>query len=82
MTFNCNLESAGLSNDFILPLNDVKNRPKFNENPFRGEGNIEQTRNARLKLDILECGLDLESAWLSHEFCTPSYCDEHFTKVK
>ena len=40
--------------------------PKFRENPPRGKGDIERTRNSRLKSMTLNCDLDLESALLSY----------------
>ena len=33
---------------------------KFNENHFRGKGDMERTRNARLTLMTFGCELDLE----------------------
>ena len=54
--------------------------PKFNENPFRGKGDIEQTQNSRV--NPLNCDLDRESGQPSHGFCTLSYRDEHLTKVE
>ena len=30
----------------------------------------------------LKCDIDLESALLSHEVCTLSHCEDHFSEVK
>ena len=54
---------------------------KFKENPSMGIGNMERTRNSRLKTMILTCDLDLELAWLTYGFCTLTYWGEHLTKV-
>ena len=35
---------------------------KFNENPSRGKGDMDQTQNYRLKLVTFNCDLALESA--------------------
>ena len=35
---------------------------QFNENPSRGKGDKEPTRNLRLKFVTFSCNLDLESA--------------------
>ena len=53
-------------------LTEVSILPMFNENLSKGSGDMEQTRNARLKHKTFNCDLDLGSAWLSYEFCTPS----------
>ena len=45
---------------------------KFDENLFKGLGDMERTRNARLKHVTFNCDFDLGSAWLSYGFCTPS----------
>ena len=34
---------------------------------------IERTQNSRLNFMTSSCDFDLESALLSHEFCTPSH---------
>ena len=39
--------------------------PKFNEDPPRDKGDIEQAPNSRLKLVTFNFDLALESAWLS-----------------
>ena len=39
--------------------------PKFKENPSRGIGNMERTRNSRLKPMTLTCDLHLELTWLT-----------------
>ena len=69
MTFNCDLdlESAWLSYGFCTSsLSEANIQPKFNENPSRGKGGMEWTRNSRLKLLTFNCDFDLESAWLSN----------------
>ena len=38
---------------------------KFNENPSRGKGELERTRNSKLKLVTFNCDLDLE-LWILH----------------
>ena len=43
---------------------------------------MEQTRNARVKVVNFHCGIDLESAWLSYKFCTPSHKDDHLTEFQ
>ena len=58
--------------DSAQRFTEVKIFPKFNENLSKGSEDMEQTRNARLKLVILNCALDLGSAWLGYNFCTPS----------
>ena len=45
-------------------LTEANILPKLNENSCRDKGDKDQTRNSRLKLVILNCDLDLESAWL------------------
>ena len=40
---------------------EVNIRPKFRENPPRGKGNTERTRNSMLELVNFNCDLDLES---------------------
>ena len=47
--------------------------PKLKENPSRGKGDIEWTRNSGLKLATLNCDLVLESPCLSYRFCTLSH---------
>ena len=47
--------------------------PKLKENPSRGKGDIEWTRNSGLKLATLNCDLVLESPRLSYGFCTSSH---------
>ena len=42
------------------------------KNPFRGREDIKLIRNARFKPVTFDCGLDLESVWLSYGFCIPS----------
>ena len=42
-------------------LSEVNIRPRFRENPSRGKGNTERTRNSRLKLVNFNCDLDLET---------------------
>ena len=46
---------------------------KLKENPSRGKGDIECTRNSGLKLATLNCDLILKSPWLSYGFCTSSH---------
>ena len=75
MTFSCGLDlkSAWLSyNKFCIAFYVVNILPKFNKNLMKGSEDMEQTRNARLKLVTLNCDLDLGSAWLSYKFRTPS----------
>ena len=43
----------------------------FKENPIRGKGDMEQSKNAKLKLVTFKCDLDLGSACLSYGFRTP-----------
>ena len=47
--------------------------PKLKENPSRGKGDIEWTRNSGLKLATLNCDLVLESPRLSYGLCTSSH---------
>ena len=53
-------------------LIEVNILPKFNENLSKDSRDMEQTQNSRLKHVAFNCDLDLGSAWLSYEFCTPS----------
>ena len=53
----------------------------FNENCLKDLGDMERTRNARLKHVILNCDLDLRSVWLSSKSCTPSLLGEHCITV-
>ena len=46
---------------------------KLKENPSKGKGDIEWTRNSGLKLATLNCDLVLKSPWLSYGFCTLSH---------
>ena len=62
-------------------LTKVSIWPKFKENPSTGIGDTERTQNSRLKPVTLNCDLDILSAWLSYEFCTPSHWGKHMTKV-
>ena len=55
----------------IFPLVDIW--PKFRQNPIRGKGDTERTRNSRLKHMAFNCDLDLKSAWLSYWFYTSSH---------
>ena len=54
---------------------------KFKENLFKGEGDVERTRNARLKHVTFSCDLGFESAWLNYVFCTPPLCGDNSTKL-
>ena len=70
VTLNCDLDlvSAWLSYEFSTSSHWANIWPKFKENPSRGIGDMERTRNSRLKPMTMTC--DLELAWLTCGFCT------------
>ena len=49
---------------------------KYHENGSKGSGDMERTRNSRVK----SFDLDLESRQLGHLLCTPSYLEEHMSE--
>ena len=59
MTFNCDLDlkSAGLSYGSAHCPTEVNIRTKFRENPPKGKGDTERTKNSRLKPVTLNCDL-------------------------
>ena len=45
---------------------------KFNENRLKGSGDMERTRNSRVRKPLtLTCDLDLQSKKMGHVPCTP-----------
>ena len=74
ITLNCDLVSLhGWAMDSAHHFTEANIWPKLKENPSRGKGDIEWTRNSGLKLATLNCDLVLQSPWLSYGFCTLSY---------
>ena len=78
-TLTLSLHSWNIS--FAYRLNEMNIWLKFNENPSRHKGDMEQTGNQRLKLVIFNCDLDFELAWLSYGFCTSSHWDNTFNQI-
>ena len=56
--------------DSAFRVSEVEICFKFNENPFKGKGDMERTRNARLEHFTFDCDLYLESALFSYGFLT------------
>ena len=83
VTLNCDLELCrhGWVMSSAHHLTEANIWPKFKENPSRGIGDMERTRNSRLKPMTLTCDLDLELAWLTYGFCTLIHWGEHLTKA-
>ena len=74
VTLNCDLVSLhGWAIGSAHHFTEANIWPKLKENPSRGKGDIEWTRNSGLKLATLNCDLVLESPWLSYGFCTSSH---------
>ena len=74
VTLNCDLVSLhGWAMGSAHHFTEANIWPKLKENPSRGKGDIEWTRNSGLKFATLNCDLVLESPWLSYGFCTSSH---------
>ena len=64
-------------------LHIISLRRTFDQNLmkiFSGVKEIWSGQTIRLKLVTFNCDLDLESVWLSNEFCTSSHWGKHLTK--
>ena len=55
---------------WVLHIIEANIWPKFDKDSFRGKGDMERTRNTRLKLVTFNYELDLESGWLCNGICT------------
>ena len=74
LTLNCGLVTLhGWAMGSAHYFTEANIWPKWKENPSRGKGDIEWTRNSGLKLATLNCDFVLESPWLSYGFCTSSH---------
>ena len=83
MTFNCDLvlSQHGLVISSAHHLCQGNISFNFHKNPFWDKEDMERTHNKRLKLVTSDCDRDLESAWFSYKFCTPSLSGEHLIKI-
>ena len=74
MTLNCDLVSLhGWAMGSAHHFTEANIWPKLKENPSRGKGDIQWTRNSGLKLATLNCDLVLVSPSVSYGFCTSSH---------
>ena len=74
VTLNCDLVSLhGWAIGSAHHFTEANIWPKLKENPSRGKGDIEWTRNSGLKLGTLICDLVFKSPWLSYGFCRSSH---------
>ena len=84
VTLECDLDLVSVCSWVISSvhrLTEANIWPKFKENPSRGIGDMERTRNPRLKPMTLTCDLDLVLAWLTNEFYTSTHWGKHLIKV-